>query len=266
MTDEPADKASSPPEHGEAIPRGTQTLARGLQIITAVAGGASGLKAVVEATGIGRSSAHRMIQLLVQMGYLRLGSNQELLLGPTLIEYGFTALNQNPLPVVARESLEKLAARTQDTIHLSIEDGGSVLYLHKIPGTRGAEMRSRIGHRMPLTRTGVGKALLLGQTRRWKEVFAAESPAADATAVDAFIARMEKYTQEGASFDMEENEPGIRCVAAPIRDGSGDIVAGISLSATRPFMPQNRMRALVPVMKSAAHDISVQLGYGGRRE
>ena len=245
----------------EPIPQGTQTLARGLQIISAVAHGATTLKAVVDTTGLGRSSAHRMIQLLVQMGYLRHGSPGEIRLGPTLIEYGFTALNQDPLPVVARESLEALAERTQDTIHLSVEDGESVLYLHKIPGTRGAEMRSRIGHRMPLTRTGVGKALLLGQEDRWERLFIAENPEADSSAVESFVKRMNGYTRDGASFDLEENEPGIRCVAAPIRDGSAEIVAGISLSATRPFMPKDRMQALVPVMKAAAREISVKLGY-----
>lgn len=245
----------------ESIPQGTQTLARGLQIVSAVAHGSTTLKAVVDATGLGRSSAHRMIQLLVQMGYLRHGSPGEFRLGPTLIEYGFTALNQDPLPVVARENLEALAERTQDTIHLSVEDGESVLYLHKIPGMRGAEMRSRIGHRMPLTRTGVGKALLLGQEDRWERLFTAENPEADSSAVASFVKRMHGYTRDGASFDLEENEPGIRCVAAPIRDGSGEIVAGISLSATRPFMPKDRMQALVPVMKSAAREISVKLGY-----
>ena len=245
----------------ETIPQGTQTLAKGLQIISAIAHGSTTLKAVVETTGIGRSSAHRMIQLLVHMGYLRHGSPGEFRLGPTLIEYGFTALNQDPLPVVARESLDALAARTQDTIHLSVEDAESVLYLHKIPGTRGAEMRSRIGHRMPMTRTGVGKALLLGQEDRWERVFTTETPGSGSPAVEAFVKRMRDYTRDGATFDLEENEPGIRCVAAPIRDGSGSIVAGVSLSATRPYMPKDRMHALVPVMKAAAKEISVKLGY-----
>lgn len=112
-----------------------------------------------------------------------------------------------------------------------------------------------------MTRTGVGKALLLGQDDRWERMFVAENPGADSAAVNAFIERMKGYTHDGASLDLEENEPGIRCVAAPIRDGSGDIVAGISLSATRPFMPKDRMQALVPVMKSAAREISVKLGF-----
>ena len=112
-----------------------------------------------------------------------------------------------------------------------------------------------------MTRTGVGKALLLGQDDRWERLFVAENPGADSAAVDAFVKRMQGYTRDGASLDLEENEPGIRCVAAPVRDGSGDIVAAISLSATRPFMPKDRMQALVPVMKAAAKEISVKLGY-----
>src|SRR5699024_11334720 len=61
----------------ETIPQGTQTLAKGLQIISAIARGSTTLKAVVESTGTGRSSAHRMIQLLVHMGYLRHGRSEE---------------------------------------------------------------------------------------------------------------------------------------------------------------------------------------------
>lgn len=112
-----------------------------------------------------------------------------------------------------------------------------------------------------MTRTGVGKALLLGQEDRWERIFCAENPGADSSAAEAFLKRMHGYTRDGASLDLEENEPGIRCVAAPVRDGSGDIVAGISLSATRPFMPKDRMQALVPVMKGAAREISVKLGF-----
>src|SRR5699024_3594566 len=163
---------------GEAIPQGTQTQARGLQIVSAVAHGSTTLKSIVDSTRIGRSSAHRMIQLLVQMGYMRHGSPGEFRLGPTLIEYGVTALNQDPLPVVARGRVEALAERSRDTVQLAVEDGESVLSLHKLPGTRGAEMRSRIGHRMPMTRTGVGKALLLGQDDRWERLFVAENPGA----------------------------------------------------------------------------------------
>jgi DNA-binding IclR family transcriptional regulator len=247
-------------------PPGTQTLARGLDVLRAVAQGADDLRAVAEATGLGRSTAHRLVQLLELYGYVRVANGRSYSLGPTLIEYGFQALHQNPLPMVARPVIEELADRVQDTVHLGIEEAGQVLYLDKIPGKRGAEMRSRIGHRMPLTTTGIGKALILDRKDEWTGIFEAEHPATrDGAPSDPgdFLKRMREYVKAGASMDLEENEPGIRCVAAPIRDASGSVVAAVSISATRPFMPMQRMRALIPVMQKAARQVSQSLGYGG---
>jgi DNA-binding IclR family transcriptional regulator len=248
------------------IPAGTQTLARGLSVIQAVADGAEDLKTVAERTGLGRSTAHRLIQLLLQQGYLRLGRDGYSL-GPALIDLGFKALHGNPLPVVARPVLEELSAQVSDTVHLAVEDGGSVLYLDKLPGSRGAEMRSRIGYRMPLTRAGVGKALLLDSPERWRAAFDADathprlSPDAKSADFDQFHSRMVDYASLGAAMDLEDNEPGIRCVAAPVRDASRKIVGAISVSATRPYMPAARMRGLVTVVTRAAGRISAALGY-----
>ncbi len=235
---------------------GAQTLRRGLDVIAAVADGARSLAEVSEATGLAKSTAHRLIQLLQATDYVR-ATAHGYSLGPALIEYGFRALHQNPLPVVARPVIERLSESVLDTVHLAIEDAGEVLYLDKIPGRRGAEMRSRIGHRMPLTKTGIGKALLIDAPARWARLFADEQPGA---AYPPFEGVMRACRERDASFDMEENEPGIRCVGAPIRDGRGEIVAAISVSATLPYMPTERMDALVPVVRKAAASISRGLG------
>jgi DNA-binding IclR family transcriptional regulator len=243
------------------LPPGTQTLARGLDVVRAVAQGATDLRSVTAATGLGRSTTHRLVQLLERYGYLRVAAGRDYSLGPALIEFGFLALHQNPLPVVARPILEELADKVQDTVHLAIVDAGEVLYLDKIPGNRGAEMRSKIGHRMPLTKTGIGKALILDRLDDWRELYATEHP--ENPDADDFLRRMQDYRRQGAAMDLEENEPGIRCVSAPIRDAGGAIVAAVSVSATKPFMPAQRMRGLVPVVQKAARSISHALGYGG---
>lgn len=250
-------------EHG--VPPGTQTLAKGLDVLRAVADGATDLKALCAATGIGRSSAHRMVQLLDQLGYLRTSHGADYCLGPTLIELGFHALYQSPAAAVARPVLEQLSGKYQDTVHLAVEDEGRVLYVDKIPGSRGAEMRSRVGYRMPLSRTGIGKALLLDAPERWAVVFDEDraGTAPEAGAREEFLRKMHGYAEQGATLDLEENEPGIRCVAAPVCDGSGRIVAAISISAITPYMPMDRMRALLPVMRQSAQAISKKLGYSG---
>lgn len=133
-------------------------------------------------------------------------------------------------------------------------------------GTRGAQMRSRVGQRLPLSRTGIGKALLLVTPERWEATFDSESPVEQAThqTKEAFLSRMKTYASEGIALDLEDNEPGIRCVAAPIRDGSGQIIAAISMSATNPYMLDERMKALKSVMGSTAAQISRKLGYSGK--
>ncbi len=248
-----------------AFQPGTQTLARGLAVIGAVASGTRDLRGLVETTGVARSTTHRLVQLLIQEGYLRRGRDGDYQLGPILIEYGFLALHQNPLPVVARPVLERLNEKYQDTVHLALEDNGQVLYIEKLPGHRGAEMRSRIGYRMPLTTTGIGKSLILDRPEMWEPQLRAEREASglETTSddVSAFLDRMHGYAELGATMDLEENEPGIRCVAAPIRDGTGRIAAALSIAAIRPYMPTPRMRTLVPVVHDAAHEISVKLGY-----
>jgi DNA-binding IclR family transcriptional regulator len=119
---------------------------------------------------------------------------------------------------------------------------------------------------MPLSTTGIGKALILDREADWERIFEAEHPAlpgGEKPDPGDFLKRMRDYVRAGASMDLEENEPGIRCVAAPIRDAGGSVVAAVSVSATRPFMPMQRMRALIPVMQKAARQVSQSLGYGG---
>ncbi|WP_163029192.1 IclR family transcriptional regulator, partial [Pseudomonas viridiflava] len=152
--------AENPPDK-ESAPAGTQTLLRGLGVVQAVASGARDLKEIARLIGTTRSTTHRLASCLVDERYLRVVPQVGYLLGPKLIELGFQAREEVPLAILARPFLDRLSALTGDTVHLAVREGDDVLYLHKNPGRNGPEMRSRVGHRMPLVRTGIGKALLL---------------------------------------------------------------------------------------------------------
>jgi DNA-binding IclR family transcriptional regulator len=248
---------------------GTQTLLRGLAILEAAAGGARDLRSIGAALGTTRSTTHRLVSSLVQARYLRqVGGGY--LLGPKLIELGTIALEQMPLTAVARPHLQVLAEHTHDTIHLGVRDGDDVLYIDKIPGTRGLEMRSRVGHRMPLASTGIGKAMMLDlPPETWKKLLEASHRVLAKVSfkpdhqpdIDTFIQRMTRYSQGGFTFDLEENEASIRCVAAPVRDASGAIVAALSVASTIPYMPSERMEELIPVVQREARAISQELGW-----
>ncbi len=245
---------------------GAQTLLRGLSILEAVAGGARTLAMIGDVVCCTRSTTQRLTSTLVQTGYLRQNESGGYALGPKLIELGFLSREDLPLTALARQHLERLAKATQDTIHLGVPDGADVLYLDKIPGNRGLEMRSRIGKRMPLAVTGVGKALMLDMSEdRWHELYAAalvdERQRGEPPAWETYVQDMHRYAAHGAALDFAENEIGIHCVAAPIRDASNEIVAAVSVASATMFMPEERMQELSSTVIAIAHAISGELGW-----
>jgi DNA-binding IclR family transcriptional regulator len=249
---------------------GTQTLLRGLGVVQAVAQGARDLKEIARRIGTTRSTTHRLVSCLVEERYLRVLPQVGYLLGPRLIELGFQAREEVPLAMLARPYLDELSQLTGDTVHLAVRDGDEVLYLHKNPGRNGPEMRSRVGHRMPLARTGIGKALLLGSPEsEWQRLYQASLPQSAPNPLwpshqeqswEQVRERMLEYVEGGYAFDLEDNEPSIRCVAAPVRDASKQIVAGISIASTVPYMPLEKMAELVPLIKQMAAKLSAELG------
>ncbi|EPJ87205.1 regulatory protein, IclR [Pseudomonas sp. CFII64] len=266
VSDDPATSIATK----DSAPTGTQTLLRGLGVIQAVAGGARDLKEIARQIGTTRSTTHRLASCLVEERYLRVLPQVGYLLGPKLIELGFQAREEVPLAMLARPYLDELSELTGDTVHLAVRDDDEVLYLHKNPGRNGPEMRSRVGHRMPLFRTGIGKALLLDSAEsEWQRLYDVSLPVGGKNPLwpahqeqswEELRRRMREYVQGGYAFDLEDNEPSIRCVAAPIRDASKQIIAGISIASTVPYMPLEKMAELVPLIKQTAARLSAELG------
>ncbi|WP_088561295.1 IclR family transcriptional regulator [Arboricoccus pini] len=237
---------------------------RALDIVDVVAGGITDLAGLSLHLGLTRSTTHRLASTLVARGYLRFQPGQGYGLGSKLLELGWHALHQNPLTRLARRHLEQLAAATEDTVHLGVLDGWWALYLDKIPGMRRVEISSQVGERHPVWSTGLGKALLLdGNEATWRSFFARGEAHGDGQTQDLaeWLDRMRAYALLGYAFDLEENEPEIRCVAAPVRDASGRIVAAISLSSLNRYMTDERMDELTPLVVDTAKNVSHDLGW-----
>lgn len=250
---------------------GTQTLLRGLAVLELVAEGVADVKTIAAQLGTARSTTHRLLGSLVQQGYLHHTPYRGYLLGPKLMLLGSRAQDQRPLVALARPHLETLAQQTGDTVHLGVVDGEQVLYLDKVSGLKGLEMRSRVGQRMPLASTGVGKALMLAlDETRWELLYlgAAQQRVGltDKPPMrpwDSYLSEMRAYRAQGAVLDLEENEIGIRCVGVPVRDISGQVVAAISVASALPYMPEDRMHRIVPVVRRHALALSQALGWRG---
>jgi len=242
---------------------GSQTLLRGLDVIEAMADGPLGLAELAARLGLTRSTTHRLATALIERRYLTFVPRHGYHFGPKLLELGFLAQQQTDVVQLARPHLEALATDTEDTVHLGVRDGDRALYLDKIAGRRRVEIKSRVGDRHPLTSTGLGKALALDDVpAHWRELFD-EDQANGSFPIDYAVwqQRMQSYVASGYAFDLEENEDLIRCVAAPIRDVSGRIVAAISVSSAAQYMDDERMRALADQVRGAALSVSSELGF-----
>lgn len=247
---------------------GSQTLLRGLDIMEAVAQGATDLASLSAALGTTRSTTHRLAGSLVERRYLNFVPREGYSLGPKLLELGFRAQQAMAVPRVARPFLERFSENCQDTIHLGVLDGVWALYLDKIPGRRRVEISSRVGERHPIWSTGLGKALILDMDEaRWRGFYEVGEAggAFRERELDAWLVRMRTYAHCGVAFDLEENEPQVRCVAAPIRGASGGIIAAFSISSTAQYMDEGRMKRLVIDVKEVAQAISKALGWPGAR-
>ncbi len=243
---------------------GSQTLVRGLDVLEAVASGVNNLADLAAAVKLNRSTAHRLASTLVEKRYLSFVPRSGYGLGPKALEVGYQARVQLNIPRLAREHLEVLAAQTGDTVHLGILDGTRALYLDKIPGRRRVEISSRVGELQPLRSTGLGKALLLDEDDdRLRKFYRCENGIGHPYQVPeaTWLKRMRDYAKNGYTFDLEENEDRIRCVAAPVRDATGKIKAAISVSSAAHYMDDQRMQTLIDEVRGAADQISRELGW-----
>jgi len=246
------------------VPKGSQTLIRGLSLIEAVADGVADLASLVRVTGLTRSTAHRLLSALAATGYLRYQPSDGYSLGSKLIQLGFKAHADLHLPKVARPHLEALSRKCHDTVHLAVLVEDQIAYVDRVAGQRGLQMAAQIGSRLPVQTTALGKALLADVADA--DLAAYFRPGMKRTehsvaTIEAFRLEVEKVRKLGYSTDLEENEIGIRCVAAPIRDGGDQIIAALSVSSALPFMDEARMTRLACDVMTTAEEISRELGW-----
>jgi DNA-binding IclR family transcriptional regulator len=237
-----------------------------LDVIELVANGPITLGDLADRLGLTRSTTHRLASALTDRRYLTFVPRSGYSLGPKLLELGFRVRDELDLPRVSGPQLERLALLTEDTVHLGVLDRDRVLYLDKIAGKRRINISSRVGELQPVASTGLGKALILEHDEEeWSNFFRAESGShRTPLSLSEWLTRMRTYAAAGYAFDLEENEDQIRCVAAPIRDVAGRIIAAISVSSAAQYMSDQRMQSLTKDVVETARRISEDLGWTGK--
>ncbi|PSU33905.1 IclR family transcriptional regulator [Photobacterium lutimaris] len=236
--------------------QGNQALNKAISVIDAIADGHRQLKDICELLDLPKSTVHRILQGLIEARYIREVKGIGLVLGTKMIQLGIRAQQDMPLKEIAKPFLRALAEETQDTVHLGIKDEDEIFYLDKIPGERAIQLRSQVGDRLPMAATGIGKALMVDMPKtEWQRLIKKQQ----GVDLEAMLIRMAEYSKKDYSFDLEDNEDLVRCVAVPIRNKYNNIIAAISITSIKEYMPDERMQALIPLMKSYSQKISEQI-------
>jgi DNA-binding IclR family transcriptional regulator len=205
------------------------------------------LAQLVRRTGLPRSSAHRMLERLVQLRWLR-RSGRDYELGMRLVELGSLAVHQDRLVRAAGPLLGELHRATGLVVHLAILDGPDVVYLDKV-GDRMSAMPTRVGGRQPAHCTAVGKAMLAYSDDDAPVDLQARMTKYSISSSPQLAVELAKVRAHGVAVEREESMLGFGCVAAPI-GGQGEAVAAVSVCG-----PMNRMmfdqRLTAPVRMTA---------------
>uniref|UniRef100_A0AAU2AIG5 IclR family transcriptional regulator n=1 Tax=Streptomyces sp. NBC_00093 TaxID=2975649 RepID=A0AAU2AIG5_9ACTN len=225
-------------------------------------GGSFRLSELSERTGLPKPTVHRLAADLVGLGWLE-RSGAEYRLGAKLFELGSLVPHRLDLRETALPFLQDLFEATHETVHLGVREGLEVVYLERIHGHEASWLPSRIGGSLPLTCTGVGKALLaFSGAELMEEVLSRPLPSLTPHSITdpaRMRTALEKIRVSGLAYEEQEAALGMSCIAAPVFEG-GTTVAALSVAVPRArFSPAQ----LAPAVRTAALGLSRVLRRGG---
>ncbi|GAA2214539.1 IclR family transcriptional regulator [Nonomuraea monospora] len=220
------------------------------------------LTQLAEAVGLSKSTVLRLTAPLIEAGLLDRDRDSGLYrLGHGALRLGQAYLDTLDLRAVAAEESHRLMAEVGETVHLVVPDHPHVVYIDKVENEASVRMASRIGSRGPVHCTAVGKAILAWQPAELLTGLVLEPRTRHTiTDVERLRAELAQIRRRGYAVDDRENEPEVRCVAAPIFDHQDAVAAAVSVSGLTSRITAARVRELGPLVAAAAARISSKLG------
>ncbi len=213
--------------------------------------GSIGLMDLSTTLGLNKSTAHRVLNSLIYMGYAR-QNEADGKYEPTfkIVDMANKIMSKVDVVQTVRPYLRHLMEMTGETVHLVERDGLDAVYIDKVESfNNGIQMVSRIGSRIPLYCSGVGKAMV-AQMDAWEADEIWNSSRIERltpftiTDYDAFQKALAQTRERGYALDNEENETGVRCIACSLKDYLGKVKYAFSISAPVSRMDDDRIRIL----------------------
>lgn len=230
-------------------------------------GSAMSMTEISKKLKIYHSTIHRILDTLKYRGYVEQNlTDQKYQLGLKVLELGMAKLHQMDLAREASPYLKELVNKCNETVHLGVLEEEEVLYLAKEESSHTIRMCSYVGKRAPVHCTALGKVLLayLPEGERKKILGKREIPRLTEKTItdkEELEKELNKVKKQGFALDRGENEKDVRCIAAPIRNYQGEVIAALSISSpayrTNIYQQNHLKEALIEITKK----ISKRLGY-----
>ena len=229
-----------------------------------------GVSEVSEVLAFPKSSTSELMSALAEQGLLRRTGSRRYKLGWRVMAMSQILLQTTEFRAEARRGMESLVSRFGETVHLAAMERGQVIYVDKLQGTKAVQIAvTTVGNKFSAHASGVGKVLLA--YRPWEEVVGILEREGMAPLTPNTITTQEEFQEElegvrkrGFAYDIEEGLPEIRCVAAPIRDHTGEVVASMSFTVPAYRFASSEEKYRRALLQSV-EEVSRNLGYTGSR-
>lgn len=237
-----------------------QSLARGLSVIRAFGAERPSmtLSEVARSTGLTRAAARRFLLTLVELGYVRT-DGRLFTLSPRILELGYAYLSSMSLPEVAQPHLERLVAEVHESASVAVLDQEDVVYVARVATTRIMRVTINIGTRFAAHPTSMGRVLLAWLPADSLDTYFERATlhrhtSRTITSPIALRAELDRVRAQGWAMVDQELEEGLRSIAAPITDSTGQVVAAINVSthASRTTVDAARNELLPSLLATAA--------------
>ncbi|PKU23517.1 IclR family transcriptional regulator [Telmatospirillum siberiense] len=246
---------------------GVPALLKGFAILDLLANEPGlGFAAIQRRLDLPKSSCHLLIATLCRLGAIQSQADRGYVLGLRLFELGALAANQRPIDREAQPLLRRLAQEVHLTCHLGVREGLKAVYLAKVECEREIMINTWVGKRISLHSSSLGKVLLawlpeaeleeilqhLDWTRKCPNTL---------TEPQAFKAHLAEVRRRGWAIDDQEDIQNIRCLAAPVTNAQGEVIAALSIVGTVLELGADRFEELAGRVCAVAREISQALGH-----
>jgi len=253
-----------------------QTLEKALEIIELLSKENSadglGITELSRRLGIGKSNIHRILDTLMAFGYVeKTISLNKYRLTWKMFQLGNAIPRQRKLSQLNIKMLRSLCEKYQETINLGVREGSDVIIVSKVDPETALKVNFNVGEREPFYATALGKVLCSELDREqienlYKNAEIKTYTAKTITDLTQLIYELDRTRKQGFAIDDEELSIGLCCIAMPVRNYNGDIVAAVSVSGPSFSLNFNKIMDVKDDLAQVCHDMSRYLGYGEGNE